>query len=382
MRMRRHDGGVPSAPIVLLALDKFKGCLSAIDVCSELRTGLLNGQQPIEVIVHPVADGGDGTLEAALVSGFESHTVAAAGPLGEPRQARIGIRGSTALIELAEVCGLALLAHGTKQPMQATTYGVGLAMKAAIEYGCRDLVGVGGSASTDGGMGAAVALGAAVLDEQGHSVRPGGMGLGDVRTVDFGPILRLLAGVDLSVATDVSSPLTGEQGAARVFGAQKGASTDEVLVLENGMEHWARQLQAATGLDVRRMPGAGAAGGFAAPFLATRCGHIVSGAHLVLELTGARAAIASADVVVTGEGRWDSQTGTGKAPQAVREAAQAAGRPVIAVAGGFSADADLTQLSATYSLTEVAGPDRDSLRDARILLREVGARIAAQLHRG
>lgn len=372
---------MPSTPTVLLAVDKFKGCLAAIEVCAELRTGMLDAALPVNVVLRPIADGGDGTLDAALASGFDAYSVVAAGPLGEPRSARIGIRGSTALIELAGICGLALLGDEPKRPMEATTYGVGVAMKAAIERGSRDLlVGVGGSASTDGGMGAAAALGARLLDRRGQVLRPSGAGLGEVATVDLEPMLAALDGVSVVVATDVSSPLTGEHGAAHLFAAQKGATAGQIRALEAGLESWAMRLQKATGIDVRAMPGAGAAGGLAAPFLAAGCARIVSGAGLVLDLTQTREAIRTADTVVTGEGRWDAQTGTGKAPQAVLEAALDAGRSVIAVAGEFSAEADLTGTSACYSLTELAEPDRDPLRDARVLLREIGTRIAQDLH--
>lgn len=226
-----------------------------------------------------------------------------------------------------------------------------------------------------------MALGAEVLDDHGRPVPLGGAALDAVSTMDFGPMLAVLAGSELLVATDVSSPLVGLQGAAHVFGLQKGADAGQVLALDGGLRHWAARLRATTGVDVVDIPGVGAAGGFAAPFLATGAGRIGSGADLVLELTGTRAAIAAADVVVTGEGRWDAQTGSGKAPDAVREAARKAGRPVIAVAGEFSPDADLRGLSAAYSLTELAGPDRDPRRDARILLRDVGGRIAADLDR-
>ncbi len=367
---------------MLLAPDKFKGCLTATDVCVELRRGLMGGPAQIEVVVRPVADGGDGTLDAALAAGFESRSVAAAGALGEPRSARFGVQGATALIELAEVCGLAQLPEDGLRPMEATSYGVGLAMKAAIGLGYRELVvGLGGSASTDGGIGAATALGARIVDDTGEPVRPGGDGLGELASVDFTPMQDLLAGVRVVLATDVRSPLLGEHGAAAVFAPQKGASGEQVRLLEAGLQRWACAVQAATGLDVRNVPGAGAAGGFAVPFLATGCGSVVAGAQLMLDVTGARAAIEMADLVITGEGRWDSQTSSGKAPHAVVEAARRVGTPVMAVAGSFSADADLTGTAAGYSLAEIAGPDGDPLRDARTLLREIGARIARDLGR-
>lgn len=364
---------------VLLAPDKFKGCLAAIDVCKELRTGLLASAFPVEVVLRPMADGGEGTLDAALLAGFEALPVAAADPLGRPRTARIGVRGSTALIELAEICGLALLTGDTKDPMRATTYGVGMAMTAAVEWGHRRLVvGIGGSASTDGGIGAATALGARILDHNGQPVRPGGAGLDDVASIDLGPMSALLDGISLTVATDVSSPLHGQFGAARVFAAQKGASPDQVRDLDAGLRNWSARLLATTGIDVSALSGGGAAGGFAAPFLATGSARIASGAQLVLDLTDTRPAIAAATVVVTGEGRWDTQTAAGKAPHAVLDAARKADTPVIAVAGGFAADADLTGVLASYSLTELARPDRDPVRDVRALLREIGSRIARQ----
>lgn len=366
---------------MLLAPDKFKGCLTAMDVCAELGSGLLEGRSDIEVVLRPMGDGGDGTLEAALAAGFDTLTVATVGPRNEPRSARIGIGGTTALVELAEICGLARLPDGHLQPMHATTYGVGLAMRAAIDRGYRDLVvGIGGSASTDGGMGVAAALGARILDRSGRDVRPCGADLSAVATVDFAPMLAVLDGVRLVVATDVDSPLTGPSGAAPVFGPQKGATAAQITVLEAGLDNWAAHLHDVAGVDVRRMPSGGAAGGFLAPFLATDTVRVVSGAQYVLELTGTSQAMSLADVVVTGEGSWDAQTSAGKAPQAVMEAARAAGRPVIAVAGSFADDADLTGISACYSLTERAGTDRDPFGDARLLLREIGAQIADGLH--
>ncbi len=365
---------------MLLAPDKFKGCLAATEVCAELRTGLLNGPSAVDVVLRPMGDGGDGTLDAVLAAGFDTAAVAAAGPLAQPRSARIGIRGATALIELAEICGLARLPDGHLRPMLASTYGVGLAMRAVIDRGFRDLVvGIGGSASTDGGMGVAAALGARILDRNGRAVRPCGEDLSAVTTVDFEPMLAVLDGVRLIVATDVDSPLTGQSGAARLFARQKGATAAQIAALEAGLENWAARLYDVAGADVRRMPSAGAAGGFLAPFLATDIVRVVSGAQFVLELTGTGRAITDADVVVTGEGSWDAQTSAGKAPQAVLKAGRAARKSVIAVAGSFSDDADLTGISACYSLTEQAGNDRDPFGDARLLLREIGSRIAEVL---
>jgi len=189
-------------------------------------------------------------------------------------------------------------------------------------------------------------------------------------------MLALLAGVGLVVATDVDSPLTGPHGAARVFAPQKGATAAQIATLETGLESWAALLRNVSGIDVRATPAGGAAGGFLAPFLAHDCVGGVSGAEFVLELTGTKQAIAAADVVVTGEGSWDAQTSAGKAPQAVVQAAGAAGKPVIAVAGFFSDDADLSGISEWYSLSDDAGDDRDPIRDARVLLREIGTRIA------
>jgi glycerate kinase len=371
---------VPFPPTVLLAPDKFKGCLSAIEVCTELRIGLLQGSSCVDVVLRPMGDGGEGTLDAALAAGFETVTVAAAGPLGQPRSARIGIRGSTALIELAEICGLTQLPDRGLRPMEATTYGVGLAIRAAIDRGFRDLVvGVGGSASTDGGMGAAIALGARILDHEGQAVRPCGDELNDVAAVDLDPMSAVLDGISLTVATDVSSPLTGEFGAAHVFAAQKGATAEQTRELETGLGNWARRLQDETGLAVSALSGVGAAGGFAAPFLAIGSARIASGAQLIMDLTGVRPAIMAADVVITGEGSWDAQTAAGKVPQAVLEAARGRGKPVIAIAGRFTADADLTGVLTRYSLTDVAGPGRDPIRNARTLLREIGTQIVGQL---
>lgn len=364
---------------MLLAPDKFKGCLTATEVCVAIRDGLLS-RSHIDAVLRPVADGGEGTLEAGLAAGFELRDVAAADALAQPGSARIGVRDRTALIELAEICGLTHRPGDDLHPLESTTYGVGLAMKAAIELGCRDLVvGLGGSASTDGGMGAAAALGAIIRDRHGRAVQPCGASLASVASVDLGPMLALVQGVSIVLASDVRSPLTGPAGAAFVFSPQKGATPDQVRALDTGLVHWANQLRAATGVDVGTLPGSGAAGGFAAPLLASRAARVVSGAQFVLDLIAASQAIDDADVVITGEGKWDNQTSAGKAPHVVVEAAHRAGKPIIAVAGSFTADATLAGISASYSLTDIAGPGRDPFGDARILLREIGTRIAADL---
>lgn len=372
---------VISVPMrVVLAADKFKGSLTGAEVAEALSRGLRRADPDIEVVRVPVADGGDGTLDAFVAAGFERHPVTVTGPTGERVGTAYARRGDVAVVELADASGLARLG-AIPAPLHASTVGTGEVALAAIRAGCRELVlGVGGSASTDGGAGLVTALGARILDVHGAPVSPGGLGLLDAASLDLGPVRELLSGVSVTLATDVDNPLLGPHGAAAVYGPQKGASPSDVDVLEQALTRWADLVAATTGTDLRDAPGAGAAGGTGFGALALLGARMRSGAHTVLDLVGFDGALAGADLVVTGEGSVDEQSLRGKAPFAVLDRARRRSIPVVFVCGrsslspGTIADAGVARL---WALTDREPDLARCLTDAASLLEEVGAELAS-----
>src|SRR5437899_2948292 len=249
---------------VVVAPDKFKGSLTAVEVARAICEGLSAARPDIEVVAVPVADGGDGTLDAVADAGFTRVPIQATGPTGLPVTTGFAVRAGTVVVELADVVGLARLPQGVPAPLAASTYGLGEVVRAVFKHAAdRLVVGVGGSASTDGGAGLVQALGARLVDSSGDIVRAGGSALLDLARIDTSDLCPLPAGLDVLVACDVDNPLVGPSGAARVFARQKGASPDEVDLLERAMQRWADVTRAARGLDVASHPGAGAAGGVA-----------------------------------------------------------------------------------------------------------------------
>jgi glycerate kinase len=335
----------------------------------------------VEVVMVPVADGGDGTLAAAEAAGFERVTVPAHGPTGEDRKASYGARGSEAVVELAEVCGVDLLADRGLAPLTATSRGTGDLISAALDDGARRVVvGVGGSASTDGGLGLLQALGARVTGADGREVGPGGLGLEDAVALDLSGLHPGLAGAEVVVACDVDNPLTGARGAAAVYGPQKGASPDDVERLDAALTRWADLVAATTGTDHRDDPGAGAAGGVGFGLVAVAGATTRPGADLVFELAGFHDALVAAKLVITGEGAMDRQTLHGKAPAAVAAAAREAGVPVVAVAGKVlltEGDLRAAGIGAAYALVE-EGSEQEAFDAPGPLLERLGARIARE----
>jgi glycerate 2-kinase len=367
---------------VVLASDKFKGSLSADQVADALTRGLLSADPRIAVDRVPVADGGDGTLDAALSAGFERCSVMVEGPTGEPVKSAFARRDSTAVVELADASGLGRLSAGLA-PLRATTVGTGQLIAAAIGAGCSDIMlGVGGSSSTDGGAGVVTGLGGRVLDAAGRPVAPGGGGLAEAASVDLAGIRELLSGVRIVLACDVDNPLTGPDGAAAVYGPQKGASAADVAALDDALRHWADLIAAAVGADVRDRPGAGAAGGAGFAALAILGAEMRSGVDTVLDLVGFDEAVAGADIVVTGEGSLDEQSLRGKAPVGVLRRASRLGVPVVAVCGRTTLD-EATQRHAgllqVWSLAERQPDPGRSMVEAADLLEEVGAEMVGSL---
>ena len=365
---------------IVVAPDKFKGSLPATQVAAAIAAGLHAGRPGAEVVTIPVADGGEGTVDAAVAAGFERVPVTAAGPAGDPVRASYARRGQVAVVELAGVCGLARLPGGRPAPLTASSFGAGEVLRAALEAGARRIIlGVGGSASTDGGAGLLQALGARVLDTCGEPVRPGGAGLREVAALDLTGLHRAQYPAEIILAADVDNPLTGPDGAAEVYGPQKGASPAEVAALDAGLRRWAAVVAAAVGRDWSRTPGAGAAGGVGFAALAVLGATRRPGIELVLDLAGFETALDGADLVITGEGSLDAQSLAGKTPVGVARAAARRGIAVVAVAGRSTlreAELAAAGIAAVYPLTDLE-PDLERCRaGAARLLRRTGQMIA------
>lgn len=367
---------------VLVAPDKFKGSLTAGQVAAAVAAGLLDRQPDLDVVQVPVADGGDGTVAAALSAGFTCVEVVTVGPTGLPVHTGYAVRGSRAVVELADVVGLARLPEQRLDPLGTSTFGLGVVVRDAIDRGATEIVlGLGGSASTDGGAGMVQALGASLTDAAGRELPPGGAALGRLHRLDLTALQARIVGVRFVVACDVDNPLLGPDGAAAVFGPQKGADPAEVEELNNSLTVWARAVARAIGSDLASNPGAGAAGGTGFAALALLEAELRSGIELVLDLVGFDRLLTGADLVITGEGSLDEQSLGGKAPVGVARAAARAGVPVVAVAGRSllrDEQLDRAGISAAYPLNELEPDLTRSMAHAADLLRQTGATIADQ----
>jgi glycerate 2-kinase len=367
---------------VVIAADKFTGSLTGAEVADAVRLGLSDVQPDIRVTVVPVADGGDGTVAAAVAAGFAEIRVEVEGPTGAAVSAPYALDGGRAVVELAAACGLELLPGGTLDPLGASTFGLGQVISDAIEHGAREIVlGLGGSASTDGGAGMTQALGARVVGVDGQEVGRGGGALAAVAAIDVAPLHDRMAGVRVQVASDVDNPLLGPRGAAAVFGPQKGADDAQIALLDSGLASWAGVVAAAVGRDDSHRPGAGAAGGNGFAALALLDAQLRPGVELILELLHFDRVVAGADLVITGEGSFDQQSLGGKTPVGVAAAAARAGVPTVAVAGRCLLDTDELRgagIAAVYPLTDLEPDPARSMADAAALLRQVGRRIAKE----
>jgi glycerate kinase len=367
---------------VLVAPDKFKGSVTAAEAAAAIAAGLRAGRPDLDVVELPVADGGDGTVAAVVAAGFRPVDAVVEGPTGEPVDATYAVRDSTAVVEMAEAAGLRRLPGGVFAPLTASSYGAGQLVQAALDAGAATIVlGIGGSACTDGGAGLVEALGARLRDADGRPVRRGGAALCELAGVELGELPeRLRYAKKIRVASDVANPLLGPSGAAAVFGPQKGASPADVALLDRALERWAALTAAVTGRDVAAAAGAGAAGGTGFAALAYLNAELVPGIDLVLGLIGFDAAAAGADLVITGEGTLDVQTLGGKAPLGVARAAGRQGVRVVAVAGEVLLGRDelaAAGFAAAYSLGELESDLAARVARAGELLEQLGRRMAA-----
>jgi glycerate kinase len=373
---------------VVVAPDKFKGSLTAAEVASHVAEGIRASVPTVDISEVPIADGGDGTLAAALAAGFQLVPVEATGPTGLRISTGYARRSDVAVVELADISGLARLPGAEFAPMTASSRGVGEVVAAALDAGCRRIViGLGGSAGTDGGAGLVAALGARLLTGAGVPVGEGGGALRDAAVLDLSGIHPELARAEIVLASDVDNPLLGATGAAAVYGPQKGATDEQVAELEAGLTAWADLVEKAVS-DVpthearaayRLMPGAGAAGGVGFAAIALLGAVRRPGIEVVLELVGFADRLLGADLVVTGEGSLDPQSLHGKAPVGVAQAAAAVGVPTVAVCGRLALSAEQLRkagLTAAYSLGSYEPDPRRSMADAGPLLERVGRQIA------
>jgi glycerate kinase len=366
---------------VLVAPDKFKGTLTAAQVAAHVAAGLGQARPGLRCVQVPVADGGDGTVDAAAAAGYRRVELSVRGPTGQPATAAFAIREGTAIIESAQACGLSKLPGGAAAPLTASSYGVGELILAAVQMRAKRIVlGLGGVATTDGGAGMVTALGARLLDASGAELPPGGAALNRLDRIDVSGLADL-PGTEITLATDVDNPLLGDTGAAAIYTPQKGAAPDEVPVLEAGLRRWADVTEGALGRFWREEPGAGAAGGLGFAALAFLHARTRPGIELMLDLLSFAGQLPGARLVITGEGALDAQSLHGKAPVGVARAVArvAPGVPVVAVAGVCSLAPDQLRsagISGAYALADIE-PDLDRCRaQAGPLLEELAGLLA------
>jgi glycerate kinase len=379
---RPHEPSRPR-PRILLAPDKFKGSLSAPEVARSIARGLESTSVRVDVITLPIADGGEGTVDAAASCGYDVVERQVRGPMGETVRAKYAVRGTTAVIELAQASGLQLLAAEELAPLRASTFGFGELICHAIDGGADTVVlGLGGSATTDGGTGMLIAMGARLADVDGEPLGGGGGDLLRVAVADFAELRRRVAGVTFVMASDVTNPLLGADGSAAVFGPQKGAAEDDVNTLDRALGRFADVVTFGGGgaPDLRHAPGAGAAGGVGFAALAVLRARQTSGANAVLDLVGFDAIARGADLVITGEGRLDAQSLAGKAPVVVASRAARSSTPTIVVAGEIALEPALLRAAGFrrwFALLDLESDVERSMARASELLVRLGAEIAA-----
>ena len=328
---------------VVIAIDSLKGSLSSMEAGMAIKDGILAAKPDAEVIVKPLADGGEGTTDA-LIEGMNGERIdlTVTGPMHTPVDAYYGYLKdtNTAVMEMASAAGITLVPDSEKNPLLATSYGVGEMINDAIQRGCRNfIIGIGGSVTNDGGIGMLKALGVRFLDENGEDAGEGGQALAIVARIDVSGMNPLLKECHIQVACDVNNPLCGENGSTYVYGPQKGVTEDMKKTLDEAMAHFARVTSETLENDYMNTPGAGAAGGLGYAFLAYTGAALTPGIELILDAVGLEEELSGADVVVTGEGRLDFQTAMGKAPVGVARLAKKYNAKVIAFAGSVTKEA-------------------------------------------
>ncbi len=369
---------------IVIAPDSFKGSATAMEVCEAVEEGVLKVFPEAEVVKVPMSDGGEGLVHAmvkATGGRIERRTVT--GPLGEPVEAFFGIMGDgkTGVIEMAAASGLPLVPEDRRDPTVTTTYGTGELIRAVLDAGCRRvIVGIGGSATNDGGAGMAQALGVKLLDKDGSEIGYGGGQLCRIERIDTSGLDPRVREAETIVACDVDNPLCGERGAAAVYGPQKGATPEMVVELDQALSYYARLIKENLGKDVKDVPGAGAAGGLGAGLMAFLDAELKPGIEIVLENLKVDEQMKGADLVITGEGKVDRQTVYGKVPQGVARVAKERGLPVVILAGTVGEDAEVVY---DHGIDAIVGilPGPVGLEEAMENAREYLARAAESVAR-
>jgi glycerate 2-kinase len=374
---------------IVIAPDSYKESLSALDVATQIEAGFREVLPDAQYIKIPVADGGEGTVEALVAAtGGRMMQQSVTGPLGECVSAFFGLSGDgqTAIIEMAAASGLTLVSPALRNPMLTTSYGTGELILAALDNGATHIIlGIGGSATVDGGMGMIQALGGRFLTESGAALGFGAAGLGQLAQIDLSRLDPRIAECKIEVACDVDNPLTGEHGAAAVFGPQKGATPEMVKILDASLSHYARIIKEQIGVDIVAAKGAGAAGGMGAAALAFLNASLRPGVEIVLESVQFAALLQGADLVITGEGRMDSQTIHGKTPMGVAQMAKVFDIPVIGIAGCLSPDVGVVHqhgIEAVFSVLNRAVSIEEALAHAAENVRLCARNIAATIKIG
>ena len=374
---------------IVIAPDSFKESLSALDVASEIEAGFREIFPNADYLKIPMADGGEGTVDAMIAAtGGTLIEVEVTGPLSQTVQAFYGLLGDgkTAVIEMAAASGLALVPPDQRNPLNTTTYGTGELIRAALDAGARHfIIGLGGSATNDGGAGMLQALGGGLLDADGKAIPPGGGGLAKLARIKLDDLDPRLQNCIFEVACDVSNPLLGPQGASAIFGPQKGATPEMVEQLDANLRHFAQLILHNFGLDLADQPGTGAAGGMSLSLIAFLNGKLRPGVKIVADAIRLEAALNDADLVITGEGRIDSQSVRGKTPVGVARLAKARGLPVIAIGGCLASDTAAVYqhgIDAAFAAVNRPCTLETALNETRQNLRSAARNIAACLKIG
>ncbi|MBR0567567.1 glycerate kinase [Azoarcus sp. L1K30] len=369
---------------IVIAPDSYKESLSALEVAKAIEAGFRTVFPDAEYVSLPVADGGEGTVDAMVAATAGRRCECEVnGPLGKPVRAFYGLTGdgATAVIEMAAASGLALLAPPDRNPLLTGSHGTGELIRAALDAGARHLIlGIGGSATNDGGAGMLQVLGVRLLDASGTELPPGGGALARLDRIDASGLDARLAACRIEVACDVDNPLTGPRGASAVFGPQKGATPDMVAQLDANLTRFADIIRRDVGVAVADVPGAGAAGGMGAAMLAFFGAELRPGIDIVTTAVGLERHLADADLVITGEGRIDSQTIHGKTPIGVARVAKRHGKPVIGIAGGLSADVGIVHvhgIDAVFSVVYRPCTLEEAMAEAAVNVERTARNVAA-----
>ncbi len=365
---------------IAIAPNAFRGSLTSIEAVACIAQGLQASRLVCETVAMPLADGGDDTLEVWLgARDGQIVELEVVGPRGKPVTAAFGLSENIALIEMARASGVELLSFEERDPLQTTTYGTGQLIEAAIEHGATEiLVGIGGSATVDGGAGCMQALGVKLLDGEGHDISYGGGALAQLSHIDLSA--SMLGDTSIRVLCDVDNPLLGSDGAAPVFGPQKGADEPMVRLLERNLAHYADVIENDLGIDIRSVPGSGAAGGLSAGLMAMAKASLVSGVKELIQSCGYGKTLASGniDLLITGEGKLDSQTKGGKAPFGIAQEAAKHGVPVVALAGAVTAPISALQqwnIHAAWSIVPCVSTLEEAYENAAAWLTEAATNL-------